>query len=242
VEDLVESIKKIGLRTPLTIKRVGLMKLHLITGLHRLEAAKSLGWTTVPCVSIKGGPVVARLWEISENLHRAELTVLEENELIIEWRKLTGAGEAVSAQNGQKVGLGRPKGGLSEAARQLPGKGTQTAKRKKLQRADKIGIFEPKVRQEIIAAGFDDNQSKLLKIAAEDGTKARLEKLQQLKADRGKAHSDAPEDSTGRDKPPYDVLKRERKPSKKWKLAWSQASKSDRKRFITEIMEFSFDG
>lgn len=69
---------------------------------------KALKRKTVPCVYIKGGKRVAELWEVSENLHRAELTALEESILIARWLKLTGAGESISAQNGQKKGRGRP--------------------------------------------------------------------------------------------------------------------------------------
>ena len=166
VKELAESISKIGLWTPLTIRRVGDDK-NLVAGLHRLEAAKCLGWKKVPCVYIKGGTVIARLWEISENLHRAELTVLEEGELIAEWLKLTGTD--LSAQNGQKGNSGRPKGGVSDAATNLPGKGTVSAKRHKIQRAVQIAAIDPEARQEIVATGFDDSQTKLLKIAGEEG-------------------------------------------------------------------------
>ena len=127
VKDLNDSIATIGLRTPLTVRPLWGKK-PLITGLHRLEAVKALGWKKVPCVYITGGEKVARLWEISENLHRAELTDLEEYEYIAEWLKLTEEDKPVSAQNGQKGKTGRPKGGLSEAARKLPGKGTEFGK------------------------------------------------------------------------------------------------------------------
>ncbi len=59
-----------------------------------------------------------RMIEISENLHRAELTALERGRLVKEWAELVG--ESVSAQLAQKLPQGgRPVGGTSEAARQL---------------------------------------------------------------------------------------------------------------------------
>ena len=68
-----------------------------------------------------------RLWEISENLHRAELTALERDKLVAEWVELTGE---VSEQNVPKPQGGRPESGVRLAARQLPVEGkTDDAKR-----------------------------------------------------------------------------------------------------------------
>lgn len=77
--------------------------------------------------------------KIAENLHRAELTVLERAEHIAEWIRLTGAkekpGQLVQVSSG---GRGK-EGGLSAAARSLPIAGnTDDAKRKNAQRAVKI--------------------------------------------------------------------------------------------------------
>ncbi len=66
------------------------------------------------------------MWEISENLHRAELTALERDEHVAEWIKLAERKtEGLSAQLAQKVdrlgrkGAHRPEGGLSAASREL---------------------------------------------------------------------------------------------------------------------------
>jgi hypothetical protein len=62
------------------------------------------------------------MWEISENLARAELTALERDEHVAEWMRLS---ERVSAQLEPKlsargrVGEGRPESGLRAAAREL---------------------------------------------------------------------------------------------------------------------------
>ena len=58
---------------------------------------------------------VIKLWEIAENLHRAELTQLQRKEQIAEWIRLTD----LSAGLRQK-GVGhRGEGGLSAAAREI---------------------------------------------------------------------------------------------------------------------------
>ena len=58
-----------------------------------------------------------RMWEISENLHRAELPEVDRARLIAEWCRLVGSD--ISGQLAQKIGRGRPEGGVSESARQL---------------------------------------------------------------------------------------------------------------------------
>jgi hypothetical protein len=59
----------------------------------------------------------SRLWEIAENLHRAELTKLERDSNIAEWIKIT---ERVSAQVAAKPQGGRPEGGVRAASRGAP--------------------------------------------------------------------------------------------------------------------------
>jgi hypothetical protein len=64
------------------------------------------------------GDVDAKLWEIAENLHRAELTKLQHDEQVAEWIRLTNEKEKnISAGVRQK--LGRPEGGLSAVAREF---------------------------------------------------------------------------------------------------------------------------
>src|SRR6476469_6689255 len=46
---IATSMDTIGLKTPITI-RIGKDGPVLVTGRHRLEAAKSLGWGYIPCI------------------------------------------------------------------------------------------------------------------------------------------------------------------------------------------------
>ena len=110
IDELAESISSLGLQSPITARWVkrdlgwGKTKteLVLVSGLHRLEAVKQLGKTTIPCVILKGGKRIARMWEISENLHCAELTPFEHDEQVAEWVRLTQAEQAISGQTVQK--------------------------------------------------------------------------------------------------------------------------------------------
>ena len=55
-----------------------------------LEACRRLGMELVAVAIHEGDETDARLWEIAENLHRAELTVQERADHIAEWVRLTG--------------------------------------------------------------------------------------------------------------------------------------------------------
>ena len=154
---LKASIAAIGLQTPLTvIERHG--RYHLVAGRHRLEALRLLNADKVPVRIVDFDDIEARLWAISENLHRAELTVAQRADHIAEWIKLTT--EKVSSQVETKPQCGRPESGVSAAAREL-GIGKAEA-----HRAVKIARITPEAKEAAHEAGLDDNQSALLKVAA----------------------------------------------------------------------------
>ncbi|MBQ9346889.1 MAG: ParB N-terminal domain-containing protein, partial [Oscillibacter sp.] len=73
IMDLTESMAEVGLLNPVTVSA----DYVLIAGLHRLEAAKSLGWTEVEChVCDLEGPQM-ELAEVDENCVRTNMTTLE---------------------------------------------------------------------------------------------------------------------------------------------------------------------
>jgi ParB-like chromosome segregation protein Spo0J len=78
VEELMESIPKIGLLQPIVISADG----TLIAGRHRLEACRRLGWELIPCRIFQGAPAIRELAEIDENLMRRELSALERSQLL----------------------------------------------------------------------------------------------------------------------------------------------------------------
>jgi hypothetical protein len=102
-------------------------------------------------VFFDGSDIKAQLWEISENLHRAELTTLEYGEQVARWVELKNV-ENASEQLTEKVGQLDPvsgggrglTGGVRAAARELPLDGaTEEAKRSDARRALKIsGLSE----------------------------------------------------------------------------------------------------
>jgi ParB/Sulfiredoxin domain len=105
VERLKESISKIGLKTPISV-RSSEQGWTLVSGRHRLEVCIELGMDEIPVVAETGSELEARLWEIAENLHRAELTALERAEHISLWIRLRverGEGRPCG-QAGDKLG------------------------------------------------------------------------------------------------------------------------------------------
>jgi len=74
-EGLAASIAEVGLQHPIIITESG----RLVTGWHRLEAIKSLGWETIPAFVVEDDDLLNRLREIDENLRRIDLTVYEQS-------------------------------------------------------------------------------------------------------------------------------------------------------------------
>jgi ParB-like chromosome segregation protein Spo0J len=180
VRQLADSMDGVGLHTPISVRRKN-DSTRLVAGLHRLEAAKLLGWQTIPCFVIRGGKTIARLWEIAENLHRAELTALEHDKMVAEWVRLTERYQRISGQKVQKRPRGRPKGGISEAARQLPIKGkSEAARRKTVERAVRVANLTQEAIVAIKAAGLDDRRSALLAVAKEPTPEAQIAKVRAI--------------------------------------------------------------
>ncbi|MGY5812021.1 MT-A70 family methyltransferase [Rhizobium sp. LEGMi198b] len=78
VDALKPSFLEIGQKTPITVQgQESDGRVKLSAGLHRLETAKQLGWEKVLCFHEAFDDLDRELWEIDENLCRAELTVAD---------------------------------------------------------------------------------------------------------------------------------------------------------------------
>ncbi len=84
VQRLSESIAEVGMMNPLTVDA----DYTLVAGLHRLEAAKLLGWTEVECTVCELDSLHAELAEIDENVIRTGLSDLELSELLARRKKI----------------------------------------------------------------------------------------------------------------------------------------------------------
>ncbi len=79
VQEMADSISKVGLLNPITVDQ----DYTLIAGLHRLEAAKLLGWTEIECTVSGLEGLEAELAEIDENFVRKDLSDAEFRELLL---------------------------------------------------------------------------------------------------------------------------------------------------------------
>lgn len=107
IEELARSISEIGLLNPITIDQ----EHTLIAGLHRLEAAKLLGWAEIECNICTLDALQTELAEIDENVVRTALSVIEYGELLERRKEIyeslhpeTKAGQAQAAGMNRVIG------------------------------------------------------------------------------------------------------------------------------------------
>jgi ParB-like chromosome segregation protein Spo0J len=157
VGELSRSIREIGLQiAPTVIERNGAYV--FVAGRHRLEALRVLGIESVLVRVVDFTDIEARLWAISENLHRVELTVVQRAEQVAEYAELAEQkrdAEKVSAQIAQKAPH-RPEGGESLTARDLG------ITRDEIRRAQAIASLPEATKDAARHLGYDDNQAALL--------------------------------------------------------------------------------
>jgi len=107
--------------------------------------------------------------------------VQERANYIAEWLRLTGEVIGTTCPNSSKPG---PKGVNSAAARELG------IDHKVAQRAKKISKIKPEAKAAARAAGLDDNQSALMRIASEPSAEKQLARIrdEQQKAEAHKTN------------------------------------------------------
>jgi ParB-like chromosome segregation protein Spo0J len=192
---LLESIKSIGLQVPISVHVDPSSRDEryvLVAGLHRLEACRRLGMAHIDARILDLDETDRRLWEISENLHRAELTALERSEHIAEWIRLTEEREIQPAQVApleKSIGYRSPPlqktGGINAAAREL------NIDRTDAQRAVKIDSLAPEAKIEAKAIHLDRNRRALLGAAKAPSKEAQIRALREEAARKAAPHDDA---------------------------------------------------
>ena len=84
INELSESIKTLGILNPITIDNNN----FLIAGLHRLSAAKLLGWKTIPAIVKDYSKTYSELAEIDENLKISGMCKITTGEHIVKREEL----------------------------------------------------------------------------------------------------------------------------------------------------------
>lgn len=169
---IADSMNKIGLKTPITVKKCKI-GVRLVAGLHRLKAAELLGWKKIDAVQMSGSKTDAGLWEDSENLHRAEMKVLERSVKINRWR-LHFKKMAKAAHVARPGGRQPNDAAISVTAKKLG------FTRDEISRAKLIAGIAPKVQAKLPKYGLDDDQAALLAIAKAPTPKAQRAKLKAI--------------------------------------------------------------
>ena len=84
VEELAASMRVSGLLQPIGVTP----QKELIFGLHRLMAAKEIGWATIPAVTLDLDRLHTELAEIDENLVRRLLPAIELGEVLLRRKEI----------------------------------------------------------------------------------------------------------------------------------------------------------
>jgi ParB/RepB/Spo0J family partition protein len=246
VEEQIESIARQGFTDPIEVRiatkwgNTDEKEIVLVAGRHRLEAMKKMGATTIPSFVLPDDRRKAEMREISENLHRAPLTPLEEAEHIANWVELASEEDEIKGHNVPKSGRGRPKGVIAKAAGTLPVKAkTELAAQKAVRRAIDIAEISPEAKEMAIKHGLDQKTA-LLKIAARKTEKDQLQKVRELVSGRKGQSSKRASALSASDKKIYERL------ISTWKKhigsLFAKASTKVREKFLAEIRRASSVG
>jgi ParB/RepB/Spo0J family partition protein len=184
VDELAKSFEAIGQIAPIIVRQAKeeAKGFKLISGNHRLEAAKALDWKTIRAIKFSGKKTEAIMCEAAEDLHRAELTALEYDEKLAAWLRALGRPDLNIGQKVEKSTRGRPRG-LAWAARNLAIRGKSEAARQKAgERAEKVASISPKAKERIRELGMDNSRSKMLLVAEEETPEAQVARIEELTA------------------------------------------------------------
>lgn len=175
VDKLAKSIADVGLLNPVTVNEERM----LITGLHRLEAAKLLGWREIDCLVRVMDSTRAELAEIDENVIRRPLSDMELS------RALTRRKELYEALHPETIARNRP-GHVSNHK----GSSDKLSSEPKVKSfvedtAEKLGVSTRTVERHLyLAEHLTPKVSEILKKMDKQPSRSDLMKLARLESDR----------------------------------------------------------
>ena len=170
IEEMTKSIAAVGLINPITIDQDN----TLIAGLHRLEAAKRLGWTEIECTVSNINGLQAELAEIDENFVRTNLSHRELGDLLLRRKELYEAIHPETRQ-GQRNGQTAKNDNLAFLETKPFSEDT----------AEKLGVSKRTVERLVqTAANLTPEAKKIIHDADEKITKGAALKISQLPPDQ----------------------------------------------------------
>jgi hypothetical protein len=168
VTELADGLKATGvLQHPIVVTLVEGGRFRGVSGRHRLEAARLAGWHHIPAFVVDLSPAACRLLAVIENLHRADLTVMERAEHM-----------AAYADHLQVVQVGPPSGGqqpedrgIRKLARHLD------LDRAAVRRSLRVASLSPDAKEAACVFGLDNNQNALVEASYEKTPEAQVNAL-----------------------------------------------------------------
>lgn len=232
VKPLAESMAAIGLQQPITVWIDEDDGVHLVAGLHRVRAAERLKWDTIDAVVVDFDATDRELWEIDENLMRAELTEIERARHSKRRKELWETRQnRVSEVCPPEIGYQKPppaKKGFAADTAEKTGMSKRSINQA-LRRAEKIA---PDVQEEVAALPSGDVGVELDALADLRPEEQR-QAVERVKAGHSQNIREAREfirgpEETATDKE-FDALMR----------AWKKASDPVRERFLHAIRDWT---
>jgi 16S rRNA G966 N2-methylase RsmD len=174
VSALAQSIKERGLLHPITILPDG----TLVSGYHRLEACKSLGWQMIPVVRRAWDELHAELAEIDEQIIRSELKEIERSRHLQRRKEMYESLHPETKQGGDRKSHGKVSHVMPSFVEDTANK-TGIAVRTIRTHTQIASSIPPALDAAILATSIADNQQELLKLArmAPEQQQAVIEKL-----------------------------------------------------------------
>lgn len=180
VQELADSISQVGLLNPITVDQ----EHTLIAGLHRLEAAKLLGWTEIECTISSLEGLLAELAEVDENVVRKGLSAVEYSDLLLRRKEIY---EMLHPET--KVGIAQAAAMNRAIGNNVTEKISATSKSFVQDTAEKLGVTPRTIRSQIQTAKNLTTEAKDIirdtgtQITKKDALKlSRLEPEQQKEA------------------------------------------------------------
>ena len=173
VQRLSESVAEVGMMNPITVTADH----TLIAGLHRLEAAKRLGWTEIECSVSDMDALHTELAEIDENVIRTGLSDLELSELLARRKKIY--------ETLHPTTIARNLPGHASNYESSSDKLTGEAKPFSQDTAEKMGVSPRTVERHVqIAENLTPETKEILRSADTKITKQNLTKLSRLEPEQ----------------------------------------------------------
>ena len=172
VQKLADSISRVGLLNPITVDQ----EYTLIAGLHRLEAAKRLGWLEIECTIKNLDGLLAQLAEIDENLIRREPDCIAQGELLNKRKEIY---ETLNPET--KVGISQANGMNYTVGNNVSAPGALTSKSFVRDTAEKTGISKRTIEENLqLARDLTPKVKQVIHNASEKVKKKDMLKLSRL--------------------------------------------------------------